>query len=88
MSINRLAPAALAAESAAEPNGTFKACLKSVSVLGASMGHSEIKSKDGRQLYRFTLRTAGLDYVADCDAATGSIGDVVPRMAAPAADAS
>ncbi len=59
------------------------ACQKAMSVLGASMGHTEVKAKDGRPLFRFWLRTTGLDYTADCDAATGSVVDVAPRLANP-----
>lgn len=60
--------------------GSPAACLKAVNVLGASMGHTETTSADGRLTYKFRLRTNGLDYDASCDAATGVVGDVTPRI--------
>ena len=72
--------------SAAEAPATaakLDACLKAVSVLGASMGYTEVKSTDGRSVLKFRLRTSGLDYVAECDPETGSIGDVSPHYPDP-----
>jgi hypothetical protein len=43
------------------------------------MGHSTETSPDGRPMYRFHLRTNGLDYEALCDAQSGLVSDVVPR---------
>lgn len=56
------------------------ACLKAINVLGAAMGHTESTAADGRLMYKFRLRTSGLDYEATCDAATGVVGDVKPRL--------
>jgi hypothetical protein len=66
----------------------FAACLRAVNLLGASMGHVETKSSDGRLVYRFRLRTAGLDYDATCDAGTGVVGDVTPRLGGSSGEAS
>jgi uncharacterized membrane protein YkoI len=52
------------------------------------MGHVETKSSDGRLVYRFRLRTAGLDYDATCDAGTGVVGDVTPRLGGSSGEAS
>ena len=54
-------------------------CIKSVNALGASMSHTAETAPDGRPMFRFVLRTNGLDYEVVCDAKTGLLGDVVPR---------
>lgn len=65
---------------AAEPTqANLDTCTKAVNALGATMGHTEFKGEDGRTMYKFKLRTAGLDYDAVCDAATGVVGDVAPH---------
>lgn len=55
------------------------ACIKSVNAMGASMSHTAETATDGRPMYRFVLRTNGLDYEVLCDAKTGLLGDVAPR---------
>ena len=60
-------------------------CLKAVNLLGASMGHAEIKDSQGRDAYRFTLRTSGMDYTATCDAKSGIVSDISPRQPGDAA---
>jgi hypothetical protein len=54
-------------------------CTKTVGTLGAVMGHSTETAPDGRPIYRFHVRTNGLDYEALCDAKSGLVSDVVPR---------
>lgn len=63
------------------------ACLKAINALGAAMGRTETTAADGRLLYKYRVRTSGLDYDATCDAKTGVVGDVKPRLA-PTEDAS
>jgi hypothetical protein len=58
---------------------TPDACIKSVNAMGASMSHTAETAADGRPMYRFVLRTNGLDYEVVCDAKTGLLGDVAPR---------
>lgn len=76
-----LALPASATENVAQDVPPVDACSKNVEALGASMGHKADIAPDGRQIYRFVLRTAGLDYEVVCDAKTGVVGDVTPRMA-------
>ncbi len=71
-----LAAPAVANTGAPDPNPD--ACLKSMKGLGATMGHTHKKDAEGRITYTFQLRTGGHDYHADCDAATGIVGDVRP----------
>ena len=59
-------------------NPGLDACLKSMKGLGAPLGHSHTESEDGNVIYTFQLRTGGHDYQADCDGATGVVGDVRP----------
>lgn len=70
---------ATAADSVAQKVPDATACTKTVNAMGASMGHTSDTAPDGRSIYRFVLRTNGLDYDVVCDAATGVVGDVSPR---------
>lgn len=58
---------------------TLETCLKAVNLLGASMGYSEVTDGQGHPLYRFRLRTSGMDYMATCDAKSGIVGDISAR---------
>lgn len=57
-----------------------EACLQTVDAIGASMGHREFTTVDGRTAYRFVVRANGLDYAVTCDPATGVVSDVAPRQ--------
>jgi hypothetical protein len=72
---------AAAAETVSQETPAVDACAKTVGAMGASMGHTSEVASDGRPIYRFLLRTNGLDYDVICDAATGVVGDVMPRTA-------
>lgn len=72
---------AAAAENVSQETPAADACAKTVGAMGASMGHTSEVAPDGRPIYRFLLRTNGLDYDVICDAATGVVGDVMPRTA-------
>ena len=76
-----LALPAFATENVAQDIPSVDACTKNVNALGASMGHKADTAPDGRPIYRFVLRIAGLDYDVVCDAETGVVSDVSPRMA-------
>ncbi|MGE0023434.1 MAG: hypothetical protein AB7S70_07380 [Hyphomicrobium sp.] len=71
---------AAAAETVSRETPPPDACAKAVGALGAPMSHKTETAPDGRPIYRFVLRTNGLDYEAVCDAATGVVGDVTPRQ--------
>jgi len=73
--------AAMAAEDAAQQIPPATACTKTINAMGASMGSTADIAPDGRPIYRFVVRTSGLDYDAVCDAATGVVSDVTPRVA-------
>lgn len=91
VSLSALAAAATAvrAETAAPATlASPDACLKTVNALGASMGHTQSKDSEGRVIFKFRLRTAGLDYDATCDAASGIVGEVTPHKVASFDDAS
>ncbi|MEQ1576516.1 MAG: hypothetical protein ABL894_02580 [Hyphomicrobium sp.] len=64
---------------ATAPANPLETCRKAVNLLGASMGHADVKDAHGRPAYRFLLRTSGMDYEATCDAQTGIVGDISPR---------
>jgi hypothetical protein len=70
-----------AAATVAQDVPPVDACVKTVDALGSSMSHKADTGPDGKPIYRFVLRTSGLDYDVVCDAATGVVGDVTPRMA-------
>jgi hypothetical protein len=70
-----------AAETVSQDLPSADACTKTVNAMGAPMGHKPEAAPDGRPIYRFLLRTNGLDYDVVCDAATGVVGDVTPRAA-------
>lgn len=70
-----------AAENISQESPAVDACAKTVGAMGASMSHTSEVAPDGRPIYRFLLRTNGLDYDVICDAATGVVGDVTPRTA-------
>ncbi len=74
-----LAFPAFGAEPVSQQTPSPDHCTKTVGALGAVMGHSTETSPDGRPMYRFHLRTNGLDYEALCDAQSGLVSDVVPR---------
>jgi hypothetical protein len=76
-----VSPAAFAAETVSQEMPDPAACTKTINALGASMGHKPDVAHDGRPVYRFVLRTNGLDYDAVCDAKTGVVSDVTPRVA-------
>ncbi len=63
----------------AQETPSAEACIESVNAMGASMSHTAETAPDGRPMFRFVLRTNGLDYEVVCDAKTGLLGDVVPR---------
>lgn len=63
-------------------------CRDAVNKLGASISETADKDHNGRDVYRFVLRTSGWDYVVQCDAKTGILGDVRPRIAPADVDAS
>jgi hypothetical protein len=71
---------AAAADTISQELPDTAACTKTVNAMGASMGHKTDVAPDGRPIYRFVLRTNGLDYDVVCDAKTGVVSDVSPRM--------
>lgn len=71
---------ATAAEKISQQLPSAEACTRTINAMGASMGNKADTAPDGRPIYRFVVRTNGLDYDAVCDAATGVVSDVTPRM--------
>ncbi|HYD15885.1 MAG TPA: hypothetical protein VEA77_05745 [Hyphomicrobium sp.] len=71
---------AAAADNVAQKMPSAEACTKTVGALGAAMSHTSEVGPDGRPVFRFVLRTNGLDYEAVCEAETGVVRDVTPRM--------
>ncbi len=67
------------AENVSQETPSPAACTKTVNAMGAPMGHKSEMAPNGRPIYRFLLRTNGLDYDVLCDAATGVVSDVTPR---------
>lgn len=51
-------------------------CLKSVNVIGASMGHVERKGPDGKSMLHFVVRSNGAEYDVKCETETGMVRDV------------
>ncbi len=72
-------PALAAPDKISQETPSADACTKTVNALGAAMGHTAEVAPDGRPIYRFVLRQNGLDYEVVCDAASGVVGDVMPR---------
>ncbi len=72
-------PALAAPDKVSQGTPSADACTKTVNAMGAAMGHTAEVAPDGRPVYRFVLRQNGLDYEVLCDAASGVVGDVVPR---------
>ncbi|HEX2839870.1 hypothetical protein [Hyphomicrobium sp.] len=72
-------PALAAPDKVSQETPSADACTKTVNAMGAAMGHKAEVAPDGRPIYRFVLRQNGLDYEVVCDAASGVVGDVVPR---------
>lgn len=70
-----------ATENVSQQMPPVDACTKTVNAMGAAMGHTSEAAQDGRPIYRFLLRTNGLDYDVVCDAASGVVSDVTPRVA-------
>ncbi len=75
--------APLAAEAAADGKPSADACGKTVNAIGASMGYTEFKGPNGEPAFRYVVRTNGVDYDVLCQASTGVVTDVSPRVAAP-----
>jgi hypothetical protein len=75
-----LAVPAAAADNISQDVPPADACMKTVNAMGASMGYKAETGADGKPVYRFVVRQNGLDYDAVCDAATGVVGDVSPRL--------
>lgn len=73
-------PATAGSAAVAQETPSADACLQSVDAMGASLSHTAEIAPDGRPVYRFVLRTNGLDYEVACDAKTGLLGDVEPRI--------
>jgi len=73
------APAA-AADTVARHVPSPAACTKTINGMGTSMGKKADTTPDGRPIYRFVVRTNGLSYDAVCDATTGVVRDVAPRI--------
>ncbi len=76
--------APLAAEAASDGKPTTDACGKTVNAMGASMGYSESKGPNGEPAFRYVVRTNGIDYDVLCEASTGVVTDVAPRVSATA----
>lgn len=72
-------PALATPDKVSQETPSADACTKTVNAMGAVMGHTAEVAPDGRPVYRFVLRQNGLDYETVCDAASGVVGDVVPR---------
>lgn len=70
-----------AADTVSQETPGADACTKTVEAMGAAMGHKADVAPDGRPIYRYLLRTNGLDYDVVCDATSGVVSDVTPRMA-------
>lgn len=71
---------AQAAETISQQTPSADACTKTVGAMGAVMSHTSEVAPDGRPVFRFLLRTNGLDYDAICDASSGVVKDVTPRI--------
>ena len=65
---------AAATEKAASPDRLDR-CLKSINIIGASMGHVE-KGQDGKSMLHFLVRSNGAEYDVKCEADTGMVKDV------------
>lgn len=70
---------AMAAEPGAPTLPPVKACMDTIKSMGSSMGYSPSTGVDGTGVYAFILRSAGVDYDAICEPATGIVKDVSPR---------
>ncbi len=77
----------LSAEAAPEAKASAEACGKTVNAMGASMGYSESKGPKGEPAFRYVVRTNGVDYDVLCEASTGVVTDVAPRVPATETDA-
>jgi hypothetical protein len=51
-------------------------CLKSINVIGASMGHVEKTGTDGKSMLHFVVRSNGAEYQVLCETETGIVKDV------------
>lgn len=69
-----LSGAALAEEPAAPDK--LDPCLRSINVIGASMGHVEKTGPDGKSVLHFLVRSNGSEYDVSCETETGMVKDV------------
>lgn len=68
---------ALAAETEAE---RLDRCLKSVNLIGASIGHKVTTGSDGKAMLDFIVRSNGAEYNVQCDGETGVVRDVTAHV--------
>ena len=69
----------LAAQAVAAENVTpdpLDRCLKSVNIIGASIGHTEQVGTNGEPMLHFVVRSNGSEYDVKCEAKSGMIKDV------------
>lgn len=68
-----------AAEKSASPD-RLDPCLKSINIIGASMGHVEKKGDDGKSMLHFLVRSNGAEYDVKCETDTGMVKDVSAHL--------
>lgn len=74
------AGAAVSAEQPAVAPEKVDRCLKSVNVIGASMGHVEKTGPDGKSMLHFIVRSNGAEYDVKCETETGLVKDVTAHV--------
>jgi hypothetical protein len=70
------------AAEAAKPDRIDR-CLKSIAVIGASMGHVEKTDASGKSMLHFLVRANGSEYDVKCETDTGMVKDVSVRFPSP-----
>lgn len=55
-------------------------CLKSVNLIGASVGHKVSTGTDGKAMLDFIVRSNGAEYAVKCDGDTGVVKDVTAHV--------
>jgi hypothetical protein len=62
-------------------------CLKSINLIGASMGHVEKTGADGKSMLHFIVRSNGAEYDVACETDTGLVKDVSAHVRTRAEEA-
>ena len=69
-------PSAMATTGAPATGDGLTACERSVSRIGAQMGHTLQKGADGGVVYVFVVRSDGGNYAVRCEGGTGTLGAI------------